>query len=57
MLGTYTTIPKAACGKPIGRLQSKYLNIVHVVIAFVECVLVGGYKFALIFVDRATRYN
>jgi hypothetical protein len=38
-------------------MASKYLDIVHVDIAFGDCVSVGGYKFALIFVDRATRYN
>jgi hypothetical protein len=56
-LGTYTTIPKAPRGKAVNCLISKYLNIVRVDIAFGDCVSVGGYKFALIFVDRATRYN
>jgi hypothetical protein len=57
LLGTYATIPKAACGKPIDRLPFKYLNVVHVDIAFGDCISVGGYKFALIFVDWATHYN
>ncbi len=56
-LGAYATIPKAARGKPIDQLPSKYFDIVHVDIAFGDCVSVGGYKFALVFVDRATRYN
>ena len=56
-LGTYTTIPKSPHGKPIDRTRSKYLDIVHVDIAFGDCASVGGFKFALIFVDRATRYN
>ena len=56
-LGTYATIPKAPRGKAVNRLLSKYLDIVHVDIAFGDCVSVGGYKFALILVDRATRYN
>ena len=56
-LGTYATIPKAPRGKAIDRLPAKYLNIVHVDIAFGDCISIGGYKFALIFVDRATRYN
>jgi hypothetical protein len=56
-LGTYATIPKAPCGKAIDRHQAKYLDIVHVDIAFGNCVSVGGFKFALIFVDRAPRYN
>jgi hypothetical protein len=55
--GAYATIPKAARGKPIDRLPSKYLDIVHVDIAFGDCVSVGGNKFALLFVDWATRYN
>jgi hypothetical protein len=56
-LGTYATILKAPRGKAIDRLPAKYLDIVHVDTAFGDCVSVGGYKFALIFVDRATRYN
>ena len=56
-LGAYSTIPKAPRGKVIDRLPAKYLDIVNVDIAFGDCVSVGGYKFALIFVDRATRYN
>jgi hypothetical protein len=56
-LGTYATIPKAPHGKAIDRHQAKYLDIVHVDISFGDCVSVGGFKFTLIFVDRATRYN
>ena len=56
-LGAYTTIPKAPRGKLIDRLPSKYLDVVHIDIAFGDCMSVGGYKYALIFVDRATRYN
>jgi hypothetical protein len=56
-LGTYATIPKAPRGKAIEQLPARYLDIIHVDIAFGDCVSVGGYKFALIFVDRATRYN
>jgi len=56
-IGAYATIPKAARGKPIDRTPSKYLDIVHVDIAFGDCMSVGGYKYALIFVDRATRFN
>jgi hypothetical protein len=51
------TIPKAACSKPIDRTPSKYLGIVHDNIAFRDCLSIGGYKYALIFVDRATHYN
>ena len=56
-LGAYTTIPKAPRGKPIDRLPSKYLDVVHIDIAFGDCMSIGGYKYALIFVDRATRFN
>jgi hypothetical protein len=57
LLVTYTTLPKAGRGKPINRLPSKYLYRVHLDIAFGDCVLVRGYKFALIFVDWVTHYN
>jgi hypothetical protein len=38
LLGTYATIPKADHDKPIDRLASKYLNIIHVDIAFGDCI-------------------
>jgi hypothetical protein len=56
-LGAFTSIPKARRGGRIDRLQAKYLDVVHLDIAFGDCVSVGGFKYALIFVDRATRYN
>ncbi len=56
-IGAYATIPKAPRGKPIDRTPSKYLDIVHINIAFGDCMSTGGYKYALIFVDRATRFN
>ncbi len=56
-IGAYTTIPKAPCGKAIDRTSTKYLNVVHLDIAFGDCMSVGGFKYALIFVNRATRYN
>jgi hypothetical protein len=56
-IGFYATLPKAARGKPIDCTPSKYLNIVHINIAFGDCLSIGGYKYALIFVDRATWYN
>jgi len=56
-IGAYATIPKAARGKPIDQTPSKYLDIVHVDIAFGDCMSVGGYKYALIFVDCATQFN
>jgi hypothetical protein len=56
-LGTYTPIPKAPRGKPIDRIPSKYLDIVHVDIVFGDCISIGSYKFALVFVNWATCYN
>jgi hypothetical protein len=56
-IGAFTTIPKAPQGKPINCLPSKYLDVVHVNIAFGNCLSVGGFKYTLIFVDRATHYN
>ena len=56
-IGAYVTIPKAPWGKPLDCTSSKYLDIVHVDITFGDCMSVGGYKYALIFVDRATRFN
>ena len=56
-IGTYTTIVKAAQGRPIDRDDSCYLDIFHVDIVFGDCVDPGGYRYELIFVDRATRYN
>jgi hypothetical protein len=37
--------------------KSFFLYIVHVNIAFGDCVSVGGFQYSLIFVDRTTRYN
>jgi hypothetical protein len=56
-LGIYATIPQAPRGKANDKLPAKYLDIVHVDIAFGDCVSVRCFKFALIFVNRATCYN
>jgi hypothetical protein len=56
-LGSYATILKAAQGGNIDCTKSYFLDIVHVDIAFGDCVLVGGFCYSLILVDRATRYN
>jgi hypothetical protein len=56
-LGAYTTIPKAPRGAPIDCTSYKYLDVVHIDISFGDCASVGGFKYALIFVKRATRYN
>jgi len=56
-LGSYATIPKAKWGTSLDRTSYKFLDAVHMDIAFGDCVSVGGYGYALILVDRATRYN
>ncbi len=56
-LGSYATIPEAPRGKPIDCLPSEYLDIVHVDIAFGDCVSIGGIKYTLIFVNQTSRYN
>jgi hypothetical protein len=56
-IGAYTTIPKAPRGKAIDRTSTKYLDVVHLDITFGDCMSVGGFKYALIFVNRATRYH
>jgi hypothetical protein len=57
LLGSYATIPKAPCGKAIDQLLPKYLDIIHFDIAFGNSISIGGFKFALIFVDPATHHN
>jgi hypothetical protein len=42
-LGSFATIPKGNKGKPIDGTLYLYLNVVHVDIAFSDCVLVGSF--------------
>ena len=56
-LGSYSTIRKAARGKSVDRARYRYLDKVHVDIGFGDVVAVGGTKYVVVFVDRATRYN
>jgi hypothetical protein len=56
-LGSYATIPKAKRGGAIDRADSRFLDIVHMDIVFGDCASVGGFCYALVLVDRATRYN
>jgi hypothetical protein len=57
-LGSYATIHKSNSGGPLDHWKYKYLDMVHVDIAFGNCPSVGGFwYYALILVDRATRYN
>jgi len=53
-LGSFATIPKAKRGKQLDRSRYRYLDAVHMDIAFGDCLSVGGFRYALILVDRAT---
>jgi hypothetical protein len=56
-LGSYATIRKANSGVPLDQKKYKYLDAVHMDIAFRDCLLDGGVCYVLILVNRATRYN
>merc|ERR1712194_616455 len=56
-LGSYATIPKSRRGKSIDRRACKYLDKVHVDIGFGDTIAIGGARYVLVFVDRATRFN
>jgi hypothetical protein len=56
-IGTYATIPKASRGKPIDRTPAEFLDVVHLNIAFGNCLSIEGFKYVLIFVDQAMQYN
>jgi hypothetical protein len=47
-------MPKSNRGKPLERTRYKYLDVVHVNIAFGDCLSIGGFRHALILVDQAT---
>lgn len=54
-LGDYTTINKPDKGKPLTK-QRNYLDKIHMDIVFGDCLGLGGYRYALLLVDVATRY-
>jgi hypothetical protein len=56
-LGLFATIPKAKPSLPLDWTKYFYLNVVHMDIAFGDCLSVGGFCYALILVDCATQYN
>ncbi len=56
-LGSFATIPKAKRGGSLDPTKYRYLDVVHVDIAFGDCVSVGGFRYALVLIDRATHYN
>ena len=55
--GSYATIPKLQRRGPLDKTRYKYLDAVHMDIAFGDCVSIKGFRYALILVDRAARYN
>ncbi len=55
--GSYATTPKSHRGGAIDRTWYRFLDAMHMDIAFGDCVSVGGFCYALILVDRATCYN
>ena len=54
-LGSFATISNPPKGQPIKR-HRRYLDKVHLDIVFGDCVSLGGFRYALILVDVATRY-
>ena len=54
-LGSFATITNPPAGKP-SRRRRKYLDKVHMDIVFGDCLSLGGFRYALILVDVATRY-
>ncbi len=56
-LGSYATVPKAKRGTSLDCTSYRFLDAIHMDIAFGDCVSVRGYRFALILVARATHYN
>jgi hypothetical protein len=57
LLGSFATIPKAKHGLLLDRTHYRYLDAVHMDVAFRDCLSVGGYRYALILVDPAIHYN
>eukprot|EP00956_Cyclotella_meneghiniana_P012602 scaffold17913_cov36-Cyclotella_meneghiniana.AAC.1 len=55
-LGDYASITMPNRGKPIKK-RRKYLDKVHLDIVFGDCLSLGGYRYALILVDVATRFT
>jgi hypothetical protein len=57
LLGLFATILKAKRGNPLNKTKYFYLDVVHMDIAFGDCLSVQSFKYALILVDHATQYN
>jgi hypothetical protein len=56
-LGSYATIPKAKQGGLLNHTKYRFLDVVHMDIAFGNYVSVGGYCYALMLIDRPMQYN
>jgi hypothetical protein len=54
-LGDFATINNPAKGKPLSQPR-KYLDKVHLDIVFGDCLALGGFRYAIVLVDVATRY-
>jgi len=54
-LGDFATIVQSPAGKTIKK-RRKYLDKVHLDIVYGDCVSLGGFRYALVLVDVATRY-
>eukprot|EP00804_Cyclotella_cryptica_P023772 CCRYP_011153-RA/>CCRYP_011153-RA protein AED:0.32 eAED:0.22 QI:0/0/0/1/1/1/2/0/951 len=55
-LGDFTTINEPPRSKPLTKLR-KYLDKVHMDIVFGNCLSLGGFRYAILLVDVATRYT
>eukprot|EP00956_Cyclotella_meneghiniana_P032302 scaffold88129_cov23-Cyclotella_meneghiniana.AAC.1 len=55
-IGDFASITMPARGKPITK-RRKFLDKVHMDIVYGDCVALGGYRYALLLVDVATRYT
>eukprot|EP00956_Cyclotella_meneghiniana_P030527 scaffold77041_cov51-Cyclotella_meneghiniana.AAC.7 len=55
-IGDFAPITMPARGKPITK-RRKFLDKVHMDIVFGDCMALGGYRYALLLVDVATRYT
>ena len=53
-LGAFATIANPPAGKP-NRKRCRYLSKVHMDIVYGDCVALGGFRYALLLVDVATR--
>eukprot|EP00804_Cyclotella_cryptica_P030371 CCRYP_011900-RA/>CCRYP_011900-RA protein AED:0.20 eAED:-0.11 QI:0/0/0/1/1/1/3/0/1923 len=55
-IGDFATLTNPPRGKPLTR-RRQFLDKVHMDIVFGDCLSLGGYKYALLLVDVATRYS